>query len=353
MKAQPEFMNVTLADPDAIARFGGASVRLALAPVDVYTPEEIDTYLPGFRPFGGFRSDQIVPANPLMERDRDYFRVYGKDNVFREIHVQTSRTAPVGEADPETTMDEYHALPFSLGSFLPAETQSQSSFDLRRASAEFIATKLLLNREIRLWSLLTTSGNWNSNQVTTLGAGFQWNGGASADPLLDIQTMIEKSDQVVTDIYFSLKAAHAFLRNDKVRDHMRQMLGDNAPTPAILGGAGVQGPQGDIDFVIPGLPPFHVAGAKKKNETTGALDDIIGVGNVVGISNPGGGGQFEAIQTVKCFRTKGPSGTGWTNREFAVENRGLHGGRMLVAGFSEDIRFVANSAGFLLRSAIQ
>lgn len=352
---QRQFMDVTLADPEQARMLGMSAgsgpIRLALAPVDVYTPEEIDTYLPTFRPFGGFRNAQILPDNNLVDRDRDFYRIFGKDNVFREIHVETSRTAPVGEADPDSTLGEYNVLPYALGSFIPNETAAQSTFDLRRVAGEFIATKLVLGREIRMWNMLTTNANWNAAQVTTLGAGFQWNGGVNSDPLLDIQTMIEKSDQVVTDIYFGTKAGNAFLRHPLVRDHIRMMMGDSALTPAVMAGAGAQG-QGDIDFTIPGLPPFHVAGAKKKNDATGALVSIIGDANVVGLSQPAGGGA-EAIQTIKAFRLRGPSGTGWVSREFTVETRGLNGGRMLVAGFSEDIRMIANSAGFLLKGVIQ
>lgn len=329
---------------------GQSSIKLSLAPADVTSAEEIDTYLPGYQPFGGFRADEVAPPAPLVAKDTDLFRTYGLNNVFRRLHVQTSRTAPVGEVDPETSLSTYRTLPFALGSFIPAETDDQANYDLRKAAAQRIKDALTLDREARLWSLLTTTGNWNSNNRTALTAGFQWNGGASSDPILDLQTLIEKSAQVVTAIYMSLKAGHAFLRHDKVRDHMRQLLGDSAPSPQLIAGTGVQGAN-PVDFVIPGLPPIKIAGAKVLNETTGNLDSIIGDANVVGIANAPGGGQFEAIQTVKTFRYKGPSGTGWVTREFFVDQRGLNGGTMMVSGFSEDIKMVSNVSGFLITGA--
>ena len=62
--------------------------------------------------------------------------------------------------------------------------------------------------------------------------------------------------------------------------------------------------------------------------------------------------EFDSIQTVRTLRTKGPSGTGWTSREYFVNHRGVDGGTMLVAGYTEDVKFVANNAGFLLRSVL-
>jgi hypothetical protein len=351
-----QFFEFNLASADDAVRLGlprgQQSIKLSLAPADVTTAEEIDTYLPGYMPFGGFRADEIAPPEPLFAKETDLFRMFGLNNVFRRLHVQTSRTAPVGEVDPETTLGTYRALPFALGSFIPAETEDQSNYDLRKAAARRIKDALTLDREARLWSVLTTPGNWNTNNRTVLTGGFQWNGGASSDPILDLQTMIEKSAQVITGIYMSLKAGHAFLRHDKVRDHMRQMLGDSAPTPQLVGGAGVQGTN-LVDFVIPGLPPIKIAGAKVLNEATGGLDSMIGDGNVVGISNaPAGGAQYDAIQTVKTFRYKQPSGTGWVTREFQVDQRGLNGGTMMVSGFSEDIKMVSNVSGFLIGSAV-
>ena len=350
-----QFYEFQLASAEDAIRLGlapGSTVKLSLAPSDVTSAEEIDTYMPGYKPFGGFRADEIAPATPLFAKETDNFRIYSLNNIFRRLHVQTSRTAPVGEVDPETSLSTYRTLPYALGSFIPAETEDQSNYDVRKAAARRIKDALTLDREYRLWSLLTTTGSWNSNNRTALTTGYQWNGGASSDPILDLQTLIEKSAQMVTAIYMSLKAGHAFLRHDKVRDHMRQMLGDAAPTPQLIAGAGIQGHSQDIGFVIPGLPPIKIAGARILNETTGVLDSIIGDGNVVGVSQDPSGGEFESIQTVKTFRYKGPSGTGWVTREFPQEQRGLNGGNFMLSGFNEDIRMVSSVSGFLLTGSV-
>lgn len=352
--AQPQTITVALATAEDRARFGGAaSIQLTLAPGDVTTQQEIDTYLPGYVPFAGFRADQIAGAAPLVDKDSDTYRIFGPNNVFRRINVKSSRTAPVGEVDPETSLASYNAQIYATGSFLPRATEAQAKYDLKRAAARVIADKLLLDREVRFWTVMTTVANWATAQVKTLGATFQWNGGSAAQPIIDLQTMCRASTQVVTGIYMPLEAGHAFLNNDSVKDYLRMMLGDNAPSPQLITAAGPQGMQQDIELVVPGLPPIHIAGAKVLNETTGNLDEIIGRTNVVGVCQPPiSAVEFESIQTVRTFRTKGMSGTGYTSREYDVPHRGHEGGTMLVAGFTEDIRFVANSAGFLLRSVL-
>lgn len=352
--SQPQTVTVALATAEDRARFGGAAtIQLTLSPSDVTTQQEIDTYLPGYQPFAGFRADQIAPAAPLVDKDQDTYRIYGANNVFRRVNVKSSRTAPVGEVDPETNLSSYNAQIYATGSFLPRATEAQAKYDLKRAAARVVADKLLLDREVRFWSTMTTTANWNSNQVKTLGAGFQWNGGVSAQPIIDLQGACRASTQVVTGIYMPLEAGHAFLNNDSVKDYLRMLLGDNAPSPQLIASAGPQGMTQDIEVVIPGLPPVHIAGAKVLNESTGLLDEIIGRTNIVGVCQPPiSAVEFDSIQTVRTFRTKGMSGTGYTSREYDVPHRGHEGGTMLVAGFTEDIKFVANSAGFLLRSVL-
>jgi len=353
MNAAATPITIELASPADIARFGGRKVTLSLAPADVTSSVEIDSYLPGYQPFGGFRGDEVAPTNPLVDKDFGTYRIYGSNNVFRRVRTQTSRTAPVGEVDPETSLANYNALPYGLGSFIPAATENQSAYNLRQAAARVIADKLALDRECRIWAYLTTLGNWASAQVKTLGAGFNWNGGVNANPVQDLQGMIRASAQPVTAIYMSLEAGHALLNHDTTRDYLRAFYGDSPLGDALRNANGGQPVDTSVEFLIPGLPVIKIAGAKVLNETTGLLDEIIGRTNVVGVSLPPfSTREFDSIQTVRTLRTKGPSGTGWTSREYFVNHRGVDGGTMLVAGYTEDVKFVANNAGFLLRSVL-
>lgn len=350
-----EFLTVQLASPeDALALglpTGQQSIRLALSPADVSSIEEIDTYLPGYKPFGGFRADEVSPPM-LKDKSVGKYRIYGLTNMHRRVHTEMSLQSPVGEVDPETSLTEYSMLPYGLGSFIPWQTENESGFDVKRAAAARVADILAVDREHRVWTLLRTLGSWGTNQRVTLGPGYQWNGGVNSDPIADIQARIRESSQPITGINLSLATSHALLSHPKVRDWMKAWMGDGALNPSILAGAGTQGAE-FINFSLPAMPPFHVVGGKELNESTGMLEEYLG-GDVVLVSNPPGDPtNFERIQTVRTFRLRGPSGTGWTSREFRIENRGLEGGTMVVAGYHESTKMVAPTAGGLIKGALQ
>jgi len=216
-----------------------------------------------------------------------------------------------------------------------------------------IQEALGLDREIRIFGtggLYPTTANWNANNVATLtGGGAQWDDPENCDPILDIQERIEASAQVITGIYMNPMVGHRFLAADRVRSHMRQMLGDNAPNANVVGAASIQS---NVDFVIPGLPPFHIVAGKVLNETTSALDYILG-DSVIGVSFPAGiPRDGQSTMTAVTWRERGLSGNGFTTREFEVETRGLQGGTMMVSGHAEDEQMVASNCGFLLSDVL-
>jgi hypothetical protein len=338
-------------DARALNIGGSDLIKLALVPGDVRTIEEIDTYMPGYRRFP-FRADELAPV-VLVDASIAEYRLYTLASVFRQVRSETSLQAPVAEVDPETTLDTYRCRPYALGAFIPAFTRAQQKFfDPERLAARRIADALGLGREIRVWTLATTLTNWNAANRTTLDAAHRWNGGASGDPLLDIQTGIEAASQPVTDIYLGQKAAHAMLRHAKMSDFITSMLGGGPRPSSMIEATGTVGTQATLDFTIPGLPPFHVVTSRMLNDTTGAIDEIIG-GDVVLVCNPPGQAQFEDIRTFNTFRVRGPSGTGFVSRSFEVPARGRDGGTMLVSGYDDAEVMVSDTAGYLIKDAVQ
>jgi hypothetical protein len=336
------FLSIQLASAQDAALF--------VNPIDTYTIEEIDTYLPGYKPFGGWRADEVAQAI-LVDKDQGKYRKYDLANVFRLLKVETSYQAKVGEVDPSTSLATYATIQRALGSFIPDDTRAQQGYDVEKAAARRIQDALVLERENRVWELLDTSGSWNALQRTTITSDYFWDTGAQADPIADLQRRMRASHQPVTGTYLGLRCAHALLGHPKTRDYCRFMLGDAQLSAAIQQAAGATSDTA-LDFSLPGLPPFHIVGAKKLNETTGDLDELLSR-DVVMVSNPPGDPQdFDRIQTIKTFRVRGPSGTGFTTRMYRVEDRGLNGGDMLVSGHNEVIAMVADNAGGLIINAI-
>jgi hypothetical protein len=57
--------------------------------------------------------------------------------------------------------------------------------------------------------------------------------------------------------------------------------------------------------------------------------------------------------TCKTFRRRGPSGTGYTTREFNLERRGLHGGTFMASGHAEVIKMISGAVGGVIYNTIQ
>lgn len=325
----------------------GQTIQLALHPTDVHVAEEIDTFLAGYAP-AEFRADEavrIVPTGQLT----DQYRTFDENNAFRVVDVLASAQSDINEVDPSTILRQFQCVDRAIGGFLPNVTShvATKAFDPRQALARRIRWALALEREVRVWGgttgLLTNTANWNANNVTTLGAGEEFDA-TTGDPIGVLQAAEEASVMPITDWWMPTPVFNAFLRHASVRDHMRQMLGDNAPSADVA--------QRSRDIQIPGLAPIHKVEGKVLNESTGTIDFIM-TDRVVGTRTPPGGDvNPEDIQTAVTWRFDGPSGTGFITREFEQPRRGLHAGTMMVSGYSEHPVFIANNVGALIVNAL-
>jgi hypothetical protein len=350
----PEKITLKLAENSHLGR-AGEVVTLSLTPTDVAISTELPTYLAGYKP-AGYRANEVSKVI-LSDTDFGQFRSFSSDDTFRRVDVKGSIESNIPEVDPKTSLTPYKVVDRFIGSFINDITAqnagaSNSKYVPRQAAMRRCQRAVSLDREMDVWTLLQTAGSWASGNVVTLAAGSQWNGGVNADPIYDIQTMMEGSVQQITDLWMNQQAANAMLRSPSVRDQMRQMLGDASVADAITRvNFATGGPA--IDFMIPGLPPIHVVAGKVKNETTGNLDWILGphvIGTAGPASEPDDG---EEIATTYTFRRRGNAGVGYETREFRIENRGPKGGTMVVVSMADIAIMTGTTVGGLLRNVIQ
>jgi len=348
-----ERMSITLAENSSLGQ-AGQKVNLELTPSDVHDPTEIPTYLAGYRNWQ-FRADEMSKV-VLVDNDEDKFRSFSSDDAFEPVRVKGALSGPIPEVDPRSSLDSYKVVDRYVGSFVPAVTEMQrgNNYQPRMAAARRCMRAIELDRELDVLGpngLLTTVGNWAAGQVLALGAGENWNGGGSADPIKAIQDAVEASAQPVTEVWMNQGLAHLFIRNDLVRDHMRQLIGDS-PAASIatqLANAATTGQP--IDFMIPGLPPIRVSSTKYKN-TAGNLVYTMPNYVVLTTSPPGVPTDGEEIATSYTFRRRGPSGVGLESREFQVEGRGPHGGTMVVVALADVAKMTGNNCGGLITNVV-
>jgi hypothetical protein len=346
----PENITLRLAEDSQLGR-AGQVVTLALTPSDVHVPEEIDTYLAGYQPFG-FRADEV--SKPiLVDTDEDEYRTFSSNNAFRRVNVKSSLQRAVPEVDPESTLAKYKVVDRLVGSFIADRTEANAKklYRPRQVAAQRCKWALQLDREIDVWSVLTNLATWAPANQVVLAPSAAWNSGSqTSDPIADLKARIVASAQVVTDVWFNQQVAFDFLGHPVVREHMRQFLGDRGVDAAVanVNNAGNQ----VVDFAIPGFPPFHVCASKVLNETSGELDFILPDDVLLVTTPPGVPVDGEEIATTHTFRRRGASSVGFETREFRVEGRG-NGGTMVVANMADIAVVTGNNCGGLIASAHQ
>lgn len=348
-----ERMSIILAENSPLGQ-AGQRVNLELTPSDVHDPTEIPSYLAGYRNWE-FRADEASKV-VLVDNDEDKYRSFSEDDAFQPVRVKGALTGAIPEVDPRSSLDSYKVVDRYVGSFVPMVTEMQTgnNYQPRMAASRRCRRALELDRELDVLGpngLLTTVANWNSDQVNALGAGENWNGGASADPIKAIQDSIEASAQPVTEVWMNQAVAHLFIRNDLVRDHMRQLIGDGAASGVAqqLANAATTGQA--IDFMIPGLPPIRVSATKYKN-ASGNLVYVMPNYVLLTTAPPGVPMDGEEIATSYTFRRRGPSGVGMEAREFTVEGRGPHGGTMVVVAMADIAKMTGNNCGGIITGVV-
>lgn len=330
----------------------GQLVTLALTPADVHDPRELPTYLAGYKPFP-YRADEISPVI-LTDNDEDKYRQFDEDDAFRAVVVKGSIQGAIPEVDPKTSLTPYKVVDRFVGSFISDITEQNATETLyrpRQAAMKRCQRAIQLDREVDVLGLLTTTGSWDTNNRVTLAAGSNWNGGADSDPIGDIQARIIASAQPVTDIWMNQEVGFEFLKHPLVRDHMRQMLGDNS----VGGGVGMVADAGSqmVDFTIPGFPTFHIVASKVKDETTGNIGYVLGDDVLLTTRPPGTPTDGEEIATSYTFRRRGNAGVGYETREFRVDGRGPKGGTMVVVSMADIAVITGSNVGGLIKDCIQ
>lgn len=326
----------------------GQKVSLALTPADVHLAEEMATYLAGYS-VPNFRADEASKII-LVDRDEDWFRTFDTDDAFKRVAVKASIQAPVPEVDPKTALTKYSVVDRFVGAFVPTVTELNAvkAFRPKQAGLNRCKRAIQLDREYDVWGMLTTTANWNANNVIALGAGFNWNGGASSNPIKDLMDLGERSAMMPIEYWMNPTVANAFIRHTLVKDHYRQFLGDGAIGGTLNDLNRASAANASMDFAIPGIGIVHVVSGKAK-DASGVLGFIVDKSFVVATHSPAGvPTDGEDVASSYTFRRKGPSGTGFETREFFIENRGPLGGTMVVTSMADIAKMTGSIVGGLL-----
>jgi len=343
-----------LDDVPAMGWKRGQTVLASQLPADVHDPGQLSTYLAGYSN-AEHRADELSPVI-LHDKDSDKYRQFTLNNTFKRVNVKIAHTAHVREVDPETELPTFTMVPRAIASFVPFQTQAAADvpYNARAAAARRCANVLKLDRELDVVrTLLGTTTTFNANNRIALGAGFNWNGGASSNPIKNLMDLNERSAAQIACYAMNPTTAGAFIREASVKDHIRSFIGDSG-IAGMMNQLGQleRNPTMMIDFAIPAVGVVKVFAAKILNETSGVLEYILEAGKVIAVARPPGVPRDgEEIATSYTWRFKGPSGTGWETREVPIETRGPFGGILVIASQMDIAVATSSVAGGIITGA--
>lgn len=138
----------------------------------------------------GFVADLIFPAAPVV-KDSDKFFKYDKSNLRADQTAWAPKTN-VKEVNWDVSTDSYKVERHGLGELIEDDEKQNADqpLDVESDTVEMLTEKMLIVREKKLATILTTSGNFDSDARPALGAAARWNnyGSSSSDPNIDFQT---------------------------------------------------------------------------------------------------------------------------------------------------------------------
>ena len=328
-------------------KFDGRLVQMDLAPSDVHTNSAVPYYAAGYRIADGL-ADVASPVI-LTPKQADVYYTWNQNSDFqRSLPVGGAPGAGSGEVNPSISSSSFLTVQYTLGGFMPTEVVANADTPIRPfvKLVQVVIDKLRLEREYRVMNLLSTSGNWNANNVIALAGGAQWDGGAASDPVANLHKAIENSYLPVTGILWSELVEHDFVRNPNVQKYFTYKDMVN----------GIPDPQ-KISSLLR-LPPIYTA--MMKYVTGGALTYVWG-NNVILLHNTGDLSSQMDVATTRTFRWNGaegatPDGTlsaGFLVRTFFDPKRGARGGTQVVVTHSDIEVMTSGYVGGLITGAHQ
>lgn len=138
-----------------------------------------------------FVANKVCPVRMVKHDRGTFYPEKASDAISPVLPVAGANGARAAELGPGFAPVNFITTGYALATRIPRPLGSNADFDLRAIATHRLVEALKLAREIRVAALLTTSANWAvANRIT---ATAKWNGGATANPLLDMMNALQQS----------------------------------------------------------------------------------------------------------------------------------------------------------------
>lgn len=205
-----------------------------------------------------FIQDEVAPVQLVPPNTRE-----GKFYVSSRSADRAEVDDALGAAARATRVPSgISSVTFELQDFgLESDVNDQLAYEhplLENVAAETerLGQLVFMQQELRVVRTgIYTAANYNSSCRRALSAGYNWNGGASADPVADMQAMIAAADAPFTHAVFSIETFQAAQSNTSLREILL-----SHPTNAGLLTAGDFGMYFGIPNVVVNRGQYMAAG---------------------------------------------------------------------------------------------
>lgn len=326
----------------------GRLVNMDLGSADVHLPAALSNYAAGYRNEAPM-ADMFAPPL-LVGKPSDKYFTFAKEDAFQRAQPTIGATSgQVAEIAPRIANATFTCIEYALGGFVGVQLEAAADAPLRirQATMTRILNALLIERELRVATLATTSGTWDTTVYTSLGGTAKWNGGSASDPVKDLQDKMETSWGRPTGVLMSRRVFNSFVRNAQVQKYFAykdsaQPLPDPSRLSALLQ-----------------LPPIYVADMQyiKANGTR----DYMWGDSVVLFRQPPTmpPTSQDDVASAVTFRwnangvTDGQASGGMIVREYFVQDRGSGGGNKIVCIHHDTEVQTSKFVGGLIAGAYQ
>jgi hypothetical protein len=141
-------------------------------------------------PNQGLVGEKLFPVVSVKKQSDKYY-IFGREAWLPET---TDYRAPGTEANEipgyTVSQDTYYAQEHALQMAIPDEERQNvdNAFSPDRDATELITSKILLAREVKMQTMVTTTANYASGLSTTLAGTTQWSDYVNSNPILDWRT---------------------------------------------------------------------------------------------------------------------------------------------------------------------
>lgn len=284
-----------------------------------------------------FVADDVCPVELVGERSAQY-QIWGRDDDLESPDPEIGPEGSAKEVNPTLSDDNFSVRDFALKGAVKRDTEmANPTLGLRARVTGNVKNRLALWREIAVAGAFLNSANYSGDNLIALSSGFEWNGGASADPVAD---MLDATEAVtgadITDMVMSDIVWHAVVQNDD----LKAILASQIDNQGIL--------REGVFAGYFGVKRLRVCKASRK--TAAGRVRIWGTGSLwMGYVDPAPG----QLTFARTFRLRQGAG-GYVTKIIPKEDAGINGVEFVRVAHSDDpCKIVAPTYGVLITGVRQ